>query len=226
MLVLFDIDGTLVAKGTGAHERAFVLAIDKIYSVDSEKAFYSLKLHGRVDKEIIVETVGKLGIPESLAKKKVPDCKKLVEGLFPGELKRDFSGQVLPGVREILSKLKKRKVKLGLLSGNFPNVAYGKLKRVGLEKFFSKKLSGLGDSGFSRVEVACKLARKVVRRTRGEKIVLVGDTPKDILAGKAIGAVTVAVATGGATKAELARAKPDFLIRNMWGFRKIIENLI
>ena len=47
-----------------------------------------------------------------------------------------------------------------------------------------------------------------------ERIYVLGDTPHDIACGRAIGARTVAVATGIVSKEELAAHRPDFLFED------------
>lgn len=46
----------------------------------------------------------------------------------------------------------------------------------------------------------------------GGEILVVGDTPFDIACGRAIGARVLAVATGGASLAELERHRPDWAV--------------
>ena len=43
------------------------------------------------------------------------------------------------------------------------------------------------------------------------EIDVIGDTPRDIACGKALGARTIAVATGSCSRVELAGHAPDFI---------------
>ena len=47
------------------------------------------------------------------------------------------------------------------------------------------------------------------------RVLVIGDTPRDIAAAHAIGARCLAVATGGATRDELADADADYLFDDM-----------
>ena len=44
---------------------------------------------------------------------------------------------------------------------------------------------------------------------------MIGDTPRDIECGKAIGARTVAIATGNYSRAQLSDHNPDFLLDDL-----------
>jgi phosphoglycolate phosphatase-like HAD superfamily hydrolase len=50
---------------------------------------------------------------------------------------------------------------------------------------------------------------------RGNEILVVGDTPRDIQCGRAIGARILAVATGGASFDELRAHQPDWLLEDL-----------
>ena len=56
--------------------------------------------------------------------------------------------------------------------------------------------------------------------SRAERIFVIGDTPRDIECGKAVGARTVAIATGNYSRAELAAHNPDFLFDDLSGYRR------
>ncbi|MEQ1841016.1 MAG: HAD hydrolase-like protein, partial [Verrucomicrobiales bacterium] len=48
-----------------------------------------------------------------------------------------------------------------------------------------------------------------------ERIVVIGDTPKDIACARALGARVIAVATGAATRKELEAAGPDAILDDL-----------
>jgi phosphoglycolate phosphatase len=101
---------------------------------------------------------------------------------------------------------------LGLATGNFEVSAQLKLRRAGLENYFS--FGAYGSDSADRLE----LTRKAVERGRQmakrwiapEDIFLVGDTPHDIRCGRLLQLNTVAVATGSHSRKALASYQPDF----------------
>jgi hypothetical protein len=54
---------------------------------------------------------------------------------------------------------------------------------------------------------------------------VIGDTPRDIACGRALGARTIAVATGNWSHAQLAKYQPDFLIDDLSNVDSIIDTL-
>ena len=80
-------------------------------------------------------------------------------------------------------------------------------------------LGGFGDDHEDRNQIAViahdRGSRILRENLLGEQIVVVGDTPHDIRCGKHIGAKVLAVATGGATLAELQKHKPDWAVEDL-----------
>ena len=61
------------------------------------------------------------------------------------------------------------------------------------------------------------------RLLHAKEALMVGDTPYDILAGKKAKATTIAVLTGEHSRKELSKYKPDFVLDNISGIKKIIH---
>jgi phosphoglycolate phosphatase-like HAD superfamily hydrolase len=59
-----------------------------------------------------------------------------------------------------------------------------------------------------------------------ERIYVIGDTPRDIECGRAIGAKTVAIATGHYSMAELAGHEPDFLFEDFSDTQRVLDCLL
>jgi phosphoglycolate phosphatase-like HAD superfamily hydrolase len=125
----------------------------------------------------------------------------------------------LPGVVAILERLKPRADVLSLLlTGNTRRGAHAKLAHYGLLDYFRGPNGGeppfgaFAEHGERREEIAraaLALAEKTVGESiPGERCFVIGDTPHDVSCGKAIGARTVAVATGGYGLAELQACEP------------------
>jgi phosphoglycolate phosphatase-like HAD superfamily hydrolase len=96
-----------------------------------------------------------------------------------------------------------------LLTGNTQSGASAKLAHYGLLEFFQ-------DGGFSeRDDDRAVIARAAVERARHAgcgvepaRTYVIGDTPHDVNCGAAIGARTIAVATGRHSAEELSLASP------------------
>ena len=123
-------------------------------------------------------------------------------------------GEVLPGVREILTAVRERPDVLSiLLTGNTAAGARAKLAHYGLTDFFEH--GAFADRAPDRPAIAARaaeIARGLVGDVASECIYVIGDTPHDISCGKAIGARTVAVATGSYDVEALAAHSPWWLL--------------
>jgi phosphoglycolate phosphatase len=119
--------------------------------------------------------------------------------------------EVMPGVHEILNDLAQRPhVTSLLLTGNTERGAAAKLAHYGLAGYFGMEGAFCVGPG-SRVEIA----RRAARLTGGASPVVVGDTPIDIMCGRAIAARTVAVATGTHSSEDLAAHSPSHVVERL-----------
>ena len=133
---------------------------------------------------------------------------KRYEDLLPAALPLK-KGRVLPNVREILDRLAHRDdVRSYLLTGNTRGGAKAKLTHYDLFRYF---LDGAFAEDASDRSVIAARALEVARRAgpvSDQGVFVVGDTPHDIHCANAIGARTVAVATGGYSLDERESLRP------------------
>ena len=224
-LVLFDIDCTLI-DAHGAGGRAIFRAIADIYGVRGELDGYSF--HGRTDPAIIVELATRWGAPEALARERLAACLERYVEVLRDEIKPD-EVELLPGVRELVTSLAcDRRVVLGVLTGNIDAGLALKLAPTGLLPLFKVHASG-SDSAL-RPElpaIAVERAGGVSGYAyTGKEVVVIGDTPADILCGADLGVRTIAVATGRHTPAELAAYEPDHLFADLGDWRAVAQAIL
>ena len=137
-------------------------------------------------------------------------------------------GKLLPGVLKLLQKLKSRPhLVLALLTGNVSRGARLKLEHYGVWHFF--EFGAFADDHRDRNQLG-RFARARAKEKHGREfaaseIDVIGDTPRDIACGKALGARTVAVATGRWSHTELAKYQPDVLIDDLSDAEAIIDTL-
>lgn len=114
---------------------------------------------------------------------------------------------------------------VGLLTGNLEAAAWRKVQRFGIGHHFS--FGGFGDRQPDRDDIAREAAATVAERFGDEpqEIIVVGDTPADVKCGRAIGATTVAVATGSASFQELAAVAPDHVFHTLTDARNYFGEL-
>jgi phosphoglycolate phosphatase len=137
-------------------------------------------------------------------------------------------GRLLPGVLELLKKLKPRRhLVLALLTGNVSRGAQLKLGHYGVWHFF--EFGAFADDHHDRNQLGA-FARARAKEKHGhefpaKEIDVIGDTPRDIACGKALGARTIAVATGTWSRDELAKHHPDILIDDLSDVDRLINTL-
>lgn len=209
-LVLFDIDGTLVdvrGAGLGALRRA---AADLHGDGCPE-----LDLRGATDRGLARDILGAYGVEPS---EEALCCffDAYLAHLEASLGRDDFDGEVLPGVRELLDSLRAAGATLGLLTGNIAAGAAAKMARFGLSAYF--RFGAYGDDHHDRNELGPIAMRRALeahgRMFTAAETVVVGDTPRDVDCGKALGALTLCVATGAFGADELRAAGADVVVES------------
>lgn len=197
MIALFwDIDGTLLTTA-----RAGVFALqDALEEVTGKRIdlFDKVNATGQTEHEI-AETVFRAA-DVTPTEDLVDRFLRAYERRLPDSLPRR-QGRVMHGVREVLEDLHKRTdVRNVLLTGNTQAGARAKLTHYGLSEFFEHGAFCVGPGPRSAIAHA---AAELVPNASARYVI--GDTPHDIACGKAIGAKTIAIATGSFSRPELER---------------------
>jgi phosphoglycolate phosphatase-like HAD superfamily hydrolase len=188
MIALFwDLDGTLLTT-----ERAGVFSLeDALEQVTGVRADLQAMATAGMTDYAIAETA----LREAGAAADEGTVREFLR-VHGAQLERYLGrrqGRVMPNVREILAAFHDRDdVRSYLLTGNIEAGARAKLEHYGLLEFFDGGGAfcvGPGD----RVEIA---QRALPLADGAEAVWVIGDTPADVACGAAIGASTLAVATG------------------------------
>jgi phosphoglycolate phosphatase-like HAD superfamily hydrolase len=224
VLLLFDIDGTLLSGATSAHSRALKGAIREVHGVDPDELRANIGPAGRTDGEIARLILLNLGVSarriDDLADSVRESCCRIYALICPP----DLSDHVIPGIPELLPWLAGRDgVTLGLLTGNFEPVARLKLSRAGIGRWFPTGKGAFGSDSEDRAALPA-IARRRSGRVPREQTIVIGDTPRDIACARADGVRCVAVATGLYGPDELAGA--DAVARDATGLRAALEQLV
>jgi len=219
LLVLFDVDGTLVdtaGAGRTAMQRAFVdvLGVDAV-----SRARDTVRFAGMTDPRIIENLARGCGIRLSeLARVEIRLRSSYLEHLARIMSTPDSRRRALPGVDALLEDLRNRQgVHLGLLTGNLEEGARRKLEPFDLNRFFAD--GGFSSDAPNRREIARIAREKMQRRTgvafRPPRVTVVGDTEHDVDCAHANGYRAVAVATGWSSRDALTAARPDVLLDDL-----------
>lgn len=210
-LLLWDIDGTLIASG-GAGMRALRTGLREVFGIDG--SLDDIDFAGRTDRWIMRQVFAKFSLPaheENFA--------RYFEGYvtaLPVELANP-NARVLPGVPAVLAAAARGGFAQGLLTGNMRRSAQAKLQHHGLWEYFA--FGAFADDSELRNELGPHALRRAAAHAgvefQTERVWVIGDTPHDIACGKAIGARTLGVATGGHALETLRAHAPTALLPDL-----------
>ena len=211
--VLFDIDGTLISTG-GASDRAWKRAFEELQGVDVDVPAVTGK--GVPDPE-----VGRVVFEKAIGREPTEEeaealMRRRLDHL-PEEVESSPAFVVKDGVVELLDRLIRDGIMLGLTTGNVEEAAHIKLARPNLNRYFA--FGGYGSDSPDRTE----LTRKAIERgdfvsghtLDRDRSFACGDTPRDVDAGHGAGIRVVGVATGEYTAEELVEAGADAAIQSL-----------
>lgn len=214
IVVFWDIDGTLLTTG-----RAGIFAWqDACLEVTGHALdFRTLKTDGLTDHQVALRIFEQAGAAPDEAS--VARMVQFYESRLPERLHMR-QGRVLDSVREILEYLRAQRpdVHSMLLTGNTASGATAKLTHYGLQEFFEG--GSFSEDQGPRAGIAAR-ALTAVRDKFPQAVIepghvfVVGDTPHDIDCARAIGARTIAVASG-------VYQAPDLQAHGAW---RVLETL-
>ena len=217
-LLLFDIDGTLITTG-GAGMRALNRAFCQVVGIVN--ALDGIRLHGKTDPAIIREVFAVRGYSPHPTDS-LEEILEMYVKLLPEEVQQS-SYTVLPGILQFLEDFHGHsKLTFGLATGNVERGARIKLQPGNLNRFF--RFGGFGSDAENRTELVRRAAQNGGRHAGAtidaRDTFVIGDTPRDIVAGREAGFHTVGVATGGYSVRDLEEAGADLVVGDFHGGRE------
>src|SRR6476661_5453498 len=211
--VLFDIDGTLIETG-GAGARSWSWAFERLHGVPADIA--SSSSAGMTDPDVASRTfeavLGRAPSDHELARLFAWYVYRLQHEIAISEGYR-----ILSGVVETLGRLMDRGVVLGIVSGGLEGSARIKLEPGHLNRYFP--VGAFGTDSRDRHEITRVAIARVStmhgRDIEPSDVMVVGDTPLDVDAAHAVGAISLAVASGSYSVDELRRSGADFVLASL-----------
>jgi phosphoglycolate phosphatase len=179
VLLLFDIDGTLLKGAAQAHAEALRAALQAVYGIRSGEGLAGdrpgaapdgrepagdgrgpaggarapMQFAGRTDIEIARELALRSGCPEETFQERVAELQ--ARSVLEYERREaDLSPFVVPGIGPLLAELGRHgQARLSLLTGNLEGIARLKLERAGLGCHFPAGQGGFGSDSEHRNEL-------------------------------------------------------------------------
>jgi phosphoglycolate phosphatase len=198
LLLLFDIDGTLLRRASTEHAAALHEATHAVFGVDTSTT--RVEAAGRTDLEIARAMLLRCGVSARRIDDRLDELRETTCEAYARLVPDDLSATVAPGMVELLESLSTRDdVVLSLVTGNLEAVARMKLKAAGVGGFFPGGQGGFGSDSEDRTMLPAVARRRAGSDGRShprEHTIVIGDTPRDIACARADGVRVFAVATG------------------------------
>ncbi|MDP2710244.1 MAG: haloacid dehalogenase-like hydrolase [Solirubrobacteraceae bacterium] len=226
MLLLFDIDGTLLLRAADAHRDAIHEALLVVHGVTDPAERQGSQVAGRTDADIARSLLVQAGVEAAAIDARADDVRIAACEAYGRLCPDDLSAHVAPGMPELLERLAAREdAMLALVTGNYEPIARMKLRAAGIGGHFARGVGGFGSDHEDRAMLPA-IAR---RRAAGEgaepwprqRTAVIGDTPRDIACARADGVRVVAIATGPHGPGELTEA--DAVARDAADLGAVLE---
>ena len=213
MLILFDIDGTLLLTQK-AGIKAMQSAAKELFG--DHVTFDGVDFAGRLDPLIWANAAERNGIDPS-------EHARFRDGYLK-HLKQFFEATptsvLLTGVQDLVESLQGQDGgTLGLLTGNYPETGRLKIEQAGLDPDLFP-IAAWGDDGQQRNDLPPVAMRRYAELTGGpieaDQVVIIGDTIHDVECANVNGCRSLAVATGPAYSFDdLLATEADFLVKDL-----------
>lgn len=211
-LLLFDIDGTLLAP-RDLGRRAFERALEALYPGHPPPPRFPYD--GLLDPQIARRTLLAMGLKAGGV-----EVSRILEsylGHLADERPPDSKGYLCPGVPAVLREALRRGHTLGVLTGNIRRAALLKLEFFDLGGFFPG--GAFGEDAPERAGLVPVALGRVPRPGGGRfgegETWIVGDSPRDLAAARAASVHCALVATGGTPRSTLASLGSDLLLDDL-----------
>ena len=206
MLILFDIDGTMLSS-EGVGVRSIAEAAELMFGESC--SLEGILVGGRLDPLIWNDVCEKYGRENST------ECHQEFQRVYTELLRKNISTvtvKVLPGVQRLLDACNEMEdVTTGLVTGNYEETGKLKLQAAGLDHSMFVA-NAWGTDGEERNDLP---PYAIAQLDMDEPSVLIGDTVHDVSSGQLAGCRVIAVCTGSDDRATLSQSKPDLLLDDL-----------
>lgn len=207
VLVLFDIDGTLVHGLPEGHATAMTSAMRAVWDVPvTPDDVWGIRPAGRTDREIARLVLRGHGVADADIDAANAEWMDLACRMHAEVAHLHAPPVAAPDAAAVTAALAGMGAELALVTGNLEAIGRAKVAAAGLGHQFAPGGGGFGSDSEVRADLV-RLARdRAQAGYTDDQVVVVGDTPRDIIAARAAGVRVIAVTTGAHDAAALADA--------------------
>jgi phosphoglycolate phosphatase-like HAD superfamily hydrolase len=221
-LIVFDMDQTLV-EVIDVHDEAIRRVFQGFFNIEARLT--EIDYAGRSLNESFRVLADLKGLPGNEVLERLPQMLEAYDRAFVASLPGDATGFILPGVSPLLEALSNSSHPLALYTGDSPAVMRRVMEATGLGRYFHRRYCGTDFATRADMvkQAAADAGREAGREFSGKDIVIIGDSVRDVEAGRPFGALVIAVATGKHTREQLQAAGPDYLFDTLADWRAVMK---
>lgn len=210
-LVVFDLDGTLIDAYPAIY-RSFNHTM-RACGYPPQETQVICRAVGWGDANLLRPFVKPEDLPEALSVYRKHHAMSLLSGT-----------KLFPGVRQLLSALKKRGYRLAVASNRPTRFSLIVLRHCGIRGFFDKVLCG---DKVKKGKPDPEILRRIMAALRvpPARTVYTGDMFIDVQTARRAGCHPVAVVTGSSTRAELKKEKPEAILPAVRDLLKLLPGV-
>ena len=207
MLVLFDIDGTLLHGRPEAHTHAMTEAMRAVWHVPvTADDVWDIEPAGRTDRAIARLVLHGHGVADGAIDAGTAPWMDLACRLHEDAMHRHDPPVAAPDAHAVTAALADMSAELALVTGNLEAIGRAKVAAAGLGDRFAVGRGGFGSDSEVRADLVHLARERAAGPHRDDEVVVVGDTPRDIVAARGAGVRVIAVTTGAHDARALAGA--------------------
>ena len=221
-LIIFDLDQTLV-DFLNVHDQATRELFQKFFHTDA--SIKEIDYAGNNLIENFTRLAALKGIDADKVKNRALELLEYYEEVFGKLLTQHSDKGILPGAKTLLNGLSKTDNFMVLYTGDSEGIVKHVFRITGLGKFFRFAIYGNdAETRDGLIKLAIEKAQRVTgREFRGKDVIVIGDSIRDVDAGKKLNAMTISVATGFHSVEELKKHHPDYIFKSLKNYVKIIN---
>jgi len=221
-LIVFDFDQTLV-DFMPVHDEATDKLFRAYFHVGAKLT--DIDFTGKNLVRNFIELAALKGVPEDAVSSREQELLRTYDDNFVAALENGGSGRVLPGVKELLGALAGTQYQIAIYTGGSTRIVQAISERTGLDKYF--KVVVTSNDAPTRVGMVHLVMGRVSELTGAALgsggVVIVGDSVRDVETGRALGARTIAVATGYHSEEMLAKAGADYVFSDLKDTEQVLR---